>query len=60
MLVEFDLVPWLLAATACLAIGGLLAALVAVARLAPLVARADDDAHDGQRARRGGPPRSDP
>jgi hypothetical protein len=40
----FDLVPWLLAGTAFVAVGALIAAVLAIVRLDPLIARAGEDA----------------
>ena len=36
--IPFDLVSWLLAGTAFVAVGGLIAAVLAIARLGPLLA----------------------
>lgn len=51
----FDLVSWLLAACAFVAVGALVVAVVAIARLGPLLGRAGDE--DTRRGTPAGEPR---
>ncbi|HMS78440.1 MAG TPA: hypothetical protein PKC20_02680 [Burkholderiaceae bacterium] len=51
----FDLVSWLLAACAFVAVGALVVAVVAIARLGPLLGRAGDE--DTRRGAPAGEPR---